>query len=171
MSDYFHEQLVETTPQLRAFARTLAGTADQADDLVQEAAVRALNARHLFTRGSNFRAWMFTILRNIHLNEQRRHHARNEPLEAASESRTSISATQDRRLELRDLITAMATLPAEQRQALLLVGADGLSHEEAAKKCCCAVGTIKSRVSRARATLTIRLSATRPEPTQKRRRR
>jgi len=159
MQDRFHEQLVETTPRLRAFARGLTGTADQAEDLVQEASARALASRHLFTEGTNFRAWMFTILRNIHLNELRRHHARTEPLDAAGEHQTSIAASQERRVEMSDVKTALASLPDEQQRALLLVGADGRSVDEVARLCGCAAGTVKSRVSRARTALSRRLAS------------
>ncbi len=149
----FQQALLGVVPELRAFAHSLARNADAAHDLVQDTMVRAWGARKRFQANTNIRAWTFSILRNRH----RTLWARNNRLVewgADAEDRLRIPAHQEAPLELADLHRAMQQLPIQQREALVLVGAGGLSHEEAAEICGCAVGTIKSRVSRARQALT-----------------
>ena len=137
-------------PNLRAFARALVGNRDRADDLVQDAVLRALSAASQFRPGTNFKAWIFTILRNLHFNEFRRNRGFIRPLEAADLETYSTAPVQQAGLEFDDFRRAFNTLPAEQREALTLVGADGCLYEEAATICGCPIGTIKSRVARAR---------------------
>jgi RNA polymerase sigma-70 factor (ECF subfamily) len=137
-------------PHLRAFARSLTGDRDRADDLVQDAVLRALSASQQYTPGTNFKAWIFTILRNLYFNEFRRNRALMRPLEAADLEIHATAPSQQAGLEFDDFRRAFKTLPPEQREALVLVGADGFRYEEAAAICGCPVGTIKSRVARAR---------------------
>ena len=153
-SPEFRAALVDTIPHLRAFARSLTRNRDRADDLVHDAAVRALAAAEQFTPGTNFKAWIFTILRNLYYNEGRKDHSRNVPFDEATVTEHAIPATQEAALEFCDFRRAFWQLGEDHREVLMLVGASGLSYEEAAKICDCAVGTIKSRVSRARQELT-----------------
>jgi RNA polymerase sigma-70 factor (ECF subfamily) len=145
--------LIETIPHLRAFARALTRDKDLADDLVQETVVRALSAADQFRPGTNFRAWIFTILRNHHINTLRGRRMRFDALEDVAETHQATPPTQEAHLEVEDFQRAFMELPVEQREVLLLVGASGFSYEEASRIIGCAVGTIKSRVSRARRVL------------------
>lgn len=149
-SPRFADALTDLIPSLRAFARSLCGDAARADDLVQETMLKAWRNRTQFQVGTNLRAWLFTILRNQFYSEIR--HAKFEvpDPEGASAATLAVYPDHDANLQLRDLSRALKDLPDEQREALLLVGASGLSYEEAAEICGCAVGTIKSRISRAR---------------------
>lgn len=147
----FRSGLLLCLPQLRAFARVLTGTRDRADDLVQDALTRALAAEHRFEQGTNIRAWLMTILRNqwiSDLRSTRRH--RNEELKP---DLAMFPATQLPTVALAELGRAMEKLSPAHREVLMLVAASGLDHEEAAQICRCAVGTIKSRLSRARSHL------------------
>lgn len=149
----FKSELTALIPHLRAFARSLCNNAAQADDLAQEAMLKAWNARDSFEAGTNMKAWAFTILRNLFYSEKRRSW-RSQPLdpEVAEATIVSHDTTHDN-LELLALRNALAKLPVDQREALILVGAGGLSYEEAAEIAGVAVGTVKSRVSRARKSL------------------
>ena len=149
----FKRELTEVIPHLRAFARGLCGRADMADDLVQEALMKAWAARERFEPGTSMRAWTFVILRNAYLTDMRRNRFRGDYDEGVAERILTAPAGQEEPVHLSDLHRALLTLPPERREALLLVGAGGFSYEEAAEICGCAVGTIKSRVGRARATL------------------
>lgn len=149
----FKRALVEVIPHLRAFGRGLCGRPDMADDLVQETMIKAWAARDRFQPGTNMRAWTFVIMRNVFLTEMRRNRFRGEYDEAAAEKIMAGDADQEAPLHLSDLNRALQQLPPERREALLLVGAGGFSYEEAAEIAGCAVGTIKSRVGRARAAL------------------
>jgi RNA polymerase sigma factor (sigma-70 family) len=149
----FKKELTGTIPHLRAFARGLCGRSDLADDLVQETLMRAWAARDRYTAGTSMRAWTFTILRNNYLTEMRRNRFRGDYDETVAERLLVTPAGQEAPLHLADLHRALLTLAPERREALLLVGAGGFSYEEAAEICGCAVGTIKSRVGRARAAL------------------
>ncbi len=162
-SPEFRSALVDAIPHLRAFARSLTRNRDRADDLVHDAAVRALAAADQFTPGTNFKAWIFTILRNLYYNEGRKDHSRNVPFDEATVTEHAIPATQEAALEFCDFRRAFWQLGEDHREVLMLVGASGLSYEEAATICNCAVGTIKSRVSRARQELTKLLSDDRLE--------
>lgn len=149
----FKRDLAAVVPHLRAFARGLCGRADMADDLVQEALLKAWAAQDRFEPGTSMRAWTFVILRNAYLTDMRRNRFRGEYDENVAERILTAPAGQEEPIHLADLHRALLTLPPERREALLLVGAGGFSYEEAAQICGCAVGTIKSRVGRARAAL------------------
>lgn len=149
----FKRELTEVIPHLRAFARGLCGRPDMADDLVQEAMLKAWAAQERFEPGTSMRAWTFVILRNAYLTDMRRNRFRGEYDENVAERILTAPAGQEEPIHLSDMHRALLTLPPERREALLLVGAGGFSYEEAASICGCAVGTIKSRVGRARATL------------------
>lgn len=149
----FKRDLTELIPHLRAFARSLCGNASQADDLAQEAMLKAWKSRQSYKPGTNMKAWTFTILRN-HFYSEKRRSWRRQPLDPEVAEATLIANDNpDGGLELVALRNALNKLPDEQREALILVGAGGMPYEEAAEICGCAVGTIKSRVSRARKSL------------------
>ncbi len=145
--------LLDVIPHLRAFARSLTRNRDRADDLTHDAVVRALAAIDQFTPGTNFKAWMFTILRNLYYNECRKRWIKSTPIDEMAGDEPSIGPTQEANLEFNDFRRAFWQLNADQREVLILVGASGFSYEEAAEVCNCRVGTVKSRVSRARAEL------------------
>ncbi|MDF8333545.1 sigma-70 family RNA polymerase sigma factor [Novosphingobium sp. HBC54] len=149
----FKRELTSVIPHLRAFARGLCGRPDLADDLVQETLLKAWAAQDRFEPGTSMRAWTFVILRNAYLTDMRRNRFRAEYDETVAERVLVAPAGQEGPLHLSDMHRALLTLPPERREALLLVGAGGFSYEEAAQICQCAVGTIKSRVGRARAAL------------------
>ncbi len=151
--DAFKAELVELIPHLRAFARSLCGNAAQADDLAQDAMLKAWKARASYEPGTNLKAWSFTILRNLFYSEKRRSW-RSQPLDPeVAEATLVANDNPDAAIELLALRNALAKLPDDQREALILVGAGGLTYDEVAEICGCAIGTIKSRVSRARKTL------------------
>src|ERR687894_124801 len=149
----FKRELVGLIPHLRAFARTLCGDPAAADDLAQDAMMKAWDARTSFQPGTNMKAWTFMILRNQFYSEKRRSW-RQSQLDQEAAERTLV-ATDDPAspIALDELRQALSSLPDEQREALILVGAGGFAYEEAAEICGCAVGTVKSRVSRARRAL------------------
>ena len=149
----FRRALTGAIPQLHAYARGLCGRPDMAEDLVQEAMLKAWTARDKFEPGTSLRAWTFTILRNAYFSDMRRNRFRGDYNEDAAEQALIAPAEQEEQLHLSDMHRAIMTLPAKRRQALLLVGAGGYSYGEAAQISDCAVGTIKSRVGRARAAL------------------
>ncbi|MEM6266415.1 MAG: sigma-70 family RNA polymerase sigma factor [Pseudomonadota bacterium] len=149
----FKRELTEVVPHLRAFARGLCGRPDMADDLVQETLLKAWAAQERFEPGTSMRAWTFVILRNAYLTDMRRNRFRGDYDEGVAERILTAPAGQEEPIHLSDMHRALLTLPPERREALLLVGAGGFSYEEAAQICGCAVGTIKSRVGRARAAL------------------
>ncbi|GAB2177778.1 sigma-70 family RNA polymerase sigma factor [Dongia sp. agr-C8] len=142
--------VVEHLPHLRAFARSLATSKDQADDLVGEAVARALAAAHQFRPGTNFKAWIFTILRNAFYTEGRKRWNRVVALDDNVYNQPSIGPTQEDSLAFCDFRRAFIQLSPRQREVLMLVGNGDLSYEEVAEHCQCPVGTVKSRVSRAR---------------------
>lgn len=143
--------LVEILPDMRAFARSLTKERILADDLVQDATLRALTSAHLYAPGTNFKAWVFTIIRNCFYNDLRLRRR----LTALPETMPDMAEQggQDAPLELCDFRRAFWQLSYEHREALILIGPSGMSYEEAAAVCQCAVGTIKSRVCRARTEL------------------
>lgn len=147
------DALLAAVPSLRAFAISLCGHMDRADDLVQETLLRALSNLHRFEPGTNLHAWLFTILRNLFHSEYRKRRREVEDPDGAFASRLKVQPEQGGHLDFEDFRSALAQLPRDQREALLLVGASGFSYEEAAAICGCAVGTIKSRVNRARSRL------------------
>jgi RNA polymerase sigma-70 factor (ECF subfamily) len=149
----FKQDLVALIPQLRAFARTLAGDPTAADDLAQDAMMKAWDARESFEIGTNMKAWTFMILRNQFYSEKRRSW-RQAQLDQDAAERTLVAVDDPSSpISLDELRLGLGMLPAEQREALVLVGAGGFAYEEAAEICGCAVGTVKSRVSRARRAL------------------
>ncbi len=149
----FQRDLVALIPHLRAFARTLCGDAAAADDLAQDATLKAWDARSSFQMGTNMKAWTFMILRNQFYSEKRRSW-RQSQLDQEAAERTLVAADDpEAPVALDEMRLAMGMLPTEQREALILVGAGGFAYEEAADICGCAVGTVKSRVSRARRAL------------------
>ncbi len=151
--DEFKEQLAQVIPHLRAFGRSLSGSRDLADDLVQETLLKAWAARKRFQAGTNMRAWTFIILRNLFLSQMRRARFKGEWDDVTASKILAAPASQDRHVELGDMQRALMHLPQPQREALILVGAGGFAYEEAAEICGCAVGTIKSRVARGRVAL------------------
>ena len=149
----FKDQLAAVIPHLRAFGRSLSGSRDLADDLVQETLLKAWAARKRFQAGTNMRAWTFIILRNLFLSQMRRARFKGEWDDITAAKILAAPASQDRHIELGDMQRALMHLPQPQREALILVGAGGFAYEEAAEICGCAVGTIKSRVARGRVAL------------------
>lgn len=153
----FRSGLIDLIPFLRAFARTLCGDRDEADDLCQEALAKAWQSSASFEPGTNLKAWLFMILRN-HFYSNKRRSWRQQPWDENNPMHVPVTnGTQTANLNLQDLSRAMRGLPDEQREALILVGAGGFSCAEAANICGCAVGTIKSRVARARSALIVAL--------------
>ena len=149
----WRDEVVALIPALRAFAWSLSRNSADADDLVQDALIKAWANRERFEPGSNLRAWLFTILRNTYYTavvRRRREVADEDGKHAAT---LTAPPTQEWSLQMHALQAALAKLPDEHREALILVGAAGLSYEEAAEICGCALGTVKSRVSRARTKL------------------
>ena len=147
----FREQLIAEIPGLRAFAASLCGSMQPVDDLVQDTLLKAWSHSTSFEMGSNLRAWLFTILRNTYFSSYRRQGREVQDSDGLIEQRLSVSGSQESAIDLADFRNALAKLPEEQREVLIMVGASGLSYEEAATVCGVAVGTIKSRVNRARA--------------------
>jgi RNA polymerase sigma-70 factor, ECF subfamily len=148
-SDSFRDELVEMIPVLRAFARSLCGQRDLADDLAQETLAKAWQARDKFQLGTNLKAWLFVILRNEFYSNHRRAKTAADYNCAYSLNGEGVNAEQHAHLDLADLMRAFSQLPSEQKEALILTASE-FSYDEAAAICGCAVGTIKSRVSRAR---------------------
>src|SRR5580704_4001214 len=144
------DDMVALMPQMHNFARSLCRDAVRAADLVQEALLRAISNIERFQPGTNLKAWLFTILRNEHYSQVRRQKFEAVGVDTSTLPEPSVLPDHDGELELREMNSALSTLPTGQRTALLLVSASGLSYEEAAAICGCAVGTIKSRVARAR---------------------
>jgi len=151
----FRDQLVALIPSLRTFARGLCGSRDMADDLAQDAMMRGWAARVSFTPGTNFRAWMFMILRNQFYTTIRKNKRMTswDP-EVAERVLVEAPAQQDA-IHVADVERALQQLPAEQREVLLMIGAHGASYEEAAEVIGCALGTVKSRLARGRKALAL----------------
>jgi RNA polymerase sigma-70 factor (ECF subfamily) len=147
------DDLVAAIPNMRAFAISLCGNRDRADDLVQEALVKAWNHLSSFQEGTNLKAWLFTILRNAYFSELRKTKREVADSDGQLAARLAVPPEQQGHLDLIDLNRALAQLPPDQREALILVGAEGFSYEDAATISACAVGTVKSRVNRARTRL------------------
>ena len=142
--------MLAAIPNLRAFAISLSGNVDRADDLVQETVMRAMANINTFTPGTNMAAWLFTILRNLFRSQYRKRRREVEDPDGSYVASLKLPPEQFGRLEFKELIEALAKLPEVQREALLLVAGSGFSYDETAAICDVAVGTIKSRVSRAR---------------------
>ena len=153
VTNAFRDDLMRALPALRTFALSLTGDVARADDLVQETFARAWTKWHHFTPGTNFTAWLFTILRNQLYTEARKRKREVEDAEGLQAAKLTSPADQEDASMLKVVWDRIGDLPATQRQALLLVGAEGRTYEEAAALIGCQVGTVKSRVSRARAVL------------------
>jgi RNA polymerase sigma-70 factor, ECF subfamily len=146
------QAMLDAIPHLRAFAISLSGNITYADDLVQTALMRGLENLDKFQPGTSMQAWLFTILRNHFYTEMRRRREVQDP-DGVMVGNLATIPEQGARLDFNDMQSALARLSVEQREALLLVGAEGLSYEEAASICGTTLGTIKSRISRARTRL------------------
>ena len=151
----FREQLIAAIPGLRAFGLSLTARNDRADDLVQETLMKAWKHYDSFQPGTNMKAWLYTILRNEFYTQLRKRKREVEDADGVYSGRVAVHAEQEGHLDMADLRVALAKLPEDQREAIILVGASGFSYEEAAEICKVAVGTIKSRVNRARARLAV----------------
>jgi RNA polymerase sigma-70 factor (ECF subfamily) len=153
MDPTVRQSVLNAIPSLRAFAISLCGNVDRADDLVQETMLRALANINSFQPGTNMSAWLFTILRNHFRSEYRKRRREVEDSDGSYAESLKSHPEQMGHVEFCEFREALAKLPSDQREALILVGASGFSYEEAANICGCAVGTIKSRVNRARTRL------------------
>jgi RNA polymerase sigma-70 factor (ECF subfamily) len=149
----FKQSLVDAVPMLRAFARSLSGNRDRADDLVQETLVKAIAHRDKYRPGTNLHAWLVTILRNQYYSEGRRRRREVADPEGYYAATLTEAPRHDGAMAMGDFLCALQCLPADHREALLLIGVSELSYEEAAQILGAPVGTVKSRVSRARARL------------------
>jgi RNA polymerase sigma-70 factor (ECF subfamily) len=149
----FREELLGEIKNLRAFAVSLSGSVSLADDLVQESLLRAWSNSEKFQPGTSLRAWLFTILRNLYYSNYRKHAREVQDSDGLYSRRLTVSGDQESHLDLEDFRRVFTMLPAEQREVLMLIGASGLSYEEAATICEVGIGTIKSRLSRARSKL------------------
>lgn len=157
-----HEDIEAQIPRLRRYARALLRDHMRADDLVQDTLERALSRFHLWRRGSDLRAWLFSIMHNIYVNEVRRGRRRARVFVDDADPDMSIAATQDEHLALHDMLSALARLPDKFREVVLLVGLEELSYNEAAKVLGVPVGTVMSRLARGRERLRVLMSGERP---------
>ncbi len=145
------QRIEEHIPRLRRYARALLGDAARADDLVQDTLERAWGKVRLWRRGSDLRAWLFTIMHNLHVNQIRRERAAQPTLPLGDEADDlPVRATQQDELEVRDLMSAIARLPTEYREVILLVGLEQMPYQEAARVLGVPLGTVMSRLSRGR---------------------
>jgi RNA polymerase sigma-70 factor (ECF subfamily) len=146
----FAQLLEEQIPRLRRYARALTRDVTRADDLVQSCLVRAIAKQHLWERGTNLRAWLFTILHNQHVNDVRRAAREGNTVELGEAPQLTVQSNAMPSLELRDLERALGELATEQREVILLVGLEGMAYEEVATVLNVPVGTVRSRLSRGR---------------------
>jgi RNA polymerase sigma-70 factor, ECF subfamily len=156
-ADDLQALLIGAVPHLRAFASSLCGDPTRADDLVQDTLIKAWTNLESFEKGSNLKAWLFTILRNTYFSELRKRRREVEDADGALAERMSVLPDQQVHMDLIDFKKAFDVLSDDQKEVLLLIGAEGFSYEEAAEITGAVVGTIKSRVNRARAALTKKL--------------
>jgi RNA polymerase sigma-70 factor, ECF subfamily len=147
------DSLLSTIPNLRGFAISLCGDRDRADDLVQETLLKAWAHMDSFQEGTNLLAWLFTILRNTYLSEMRKRRREVQDSDGTQAASLSTAPAQQGHVDMEDMRKALGVLSPDQREAVVLVGAAGMSYEEAAEVANCAVGTMKSRVNRARVRL------------------
>lgn len=167
--DLFKRQLVEHIPRLRAFALSLTHNAEQADDLVQEVLLRAWRARDSYELGTNLHAWLFRILRNAFYNDAVVKRRVVQDLEGALAAQLAAAPNQEWRVRWGEMVRALQELKPQAREALLMIVAAGMSYEQAAAICGCPVGTIKSRIKRARAELARRIDFELPPTIETRR--
>ncbi|MGZ8211086.1 MAG: RNA polymerase sigma factor [Burkholderiales bacterium] len=159
MSD-FATRVEELIPRLRRYARALTGERGAADDLVQDTLERAWVKLHLWRSGSDLRAWLFTIMHNVHVNQMR---GRRNEVELDEDSLDMPQRpTQTDLLEVRDIEAALRRLPQEQREVLLLVALERMSYGEAARTLSIPIGTVMSRLARAREKLRLMLESDAP---------
>lgn len=158
----FCNELLQTRTRLRAYALSLTGDAARADDLVQETMLKAWANRASFKPGTNLKAWLSTILRNEFLSQLRKQSWESEDPDEKLQGELAEAGRQAGFMDLQDARVAIEQLPAELQQAIILVGASGFTYEEAASECHVALGTIKSRVSRARTRLRVALEHRQP---------
>lgn len=159
----FKDDLLAALPRLRAFAMSLCRDRDRADDLVQEALLKAWRSAEKFAPGSNMIAWLFVILRNTYYSEYRRRYHHVEGANGDQQALLGELPSQWGHVMAQELLAAMQRLPDQQREALVLIAGADMSYEDAARVCGCATGTIKSRVNRARAKLAALLDRTSSE--------
>jgi RNA polymerase sigma-70 factor, ECF subfamily len=160
VSGSIKDAMLAQIPSLRAFGFSLCGNFERTDDLVQETLLKAWQNLDKFQEGTNLRAWLFTILRNSYFSELRKRRREVEDVDGKMTASLSVAPAQQGHVDMLDFHKALNLLPADQREALVLVGAAGMSYEEAAEIAQCAVGTVKSRVNRARTKLTEMLGMT-----------
>jgi RNA polymerase sigma-70 factor (ECF subfamily) len=153
VSAALRDSLVAEMSSLRAFGVSLCGDKERADDLVQETLFKAWNHLDSFHEGTNLKAWLFTILRNTYFSERRKRRREVEDTDGSYAAQLATPPEQPGHMDMQDFRAVLARLPDDQREALILVGAAGFSYEEAAQISGCPVGTIKSRVNRARVRL------------------
>ena len=154
VSTTFRDELLSTIPNLRAFALSLTKSGDRADDLVQETVLKAWNKSNTFQEGTNLKAWLFTIMRNEFYSQMRKKGREIQDSEGHFTESLATHPQQDGHMDMKDFRAALEELPEDQREAIMLIGASGFSYEEAAEISGVAIGTVKSRVSRARVKLT-----------------
>lgn len=148
--DTFRRSLVAAMPNLRAFGLSLCGDPHLANDLVQETLMKAWASRDSFQMGTNLKAWLFRILRNTYFSDYRKSRRQVQDEDGKASEQLSTPPEQEGFADLQDFRRMLVQLPPDQREALLLIGAEGVSYEEAAAITGCAIGTMKSRVNRAR---------------------
>ncbi len=146
-------EIISYIPQLRSFAISLSGSVDKGDDLVQDTLLRAMDKIALYQEGTNLKAWLFTILRNIFYSDYRKKSREVQDTEGFYASSMTAPTTQEVHVDLQNVMHAMTKLSDDQREALTLICMNGMSYEEAAEVCNCQIGTMKSRVNRARSAL------------------
>jgi RNA polymerase sigma-70 factor (ECF subfamily) len=160
------ERIAEHIPRLRRYARALAGDQHAADDLVQDTLERAINKRHLWRPGSDLRAWLFAIMHNVFVNQLRSRQAHPESA-LDEDALPTVAPTDGARLEIRDLQTALALLPAEQREVVLLVGLEQLTYAQASHALGIPIGTVMSRLFRGRERLRLLVTGAQSVPALK----
>lgn len=162
MADDFRQSLTEVLPDLRAYARALESNHARADDIVQEALMKAWTARDRFEPGTNLKAWLFAIIRNVRISQFRKTKWETEDVDGVCAAAQSAPATQELRMTLLEVEEALRLLPEEQREAIVMIGASGLTYEEASAVAGVSVEALKSRVARGRRALAELLRSGRP---------